>query len=394
MVEPVVLVYGHQFQETVYDFGSFHPLQPVRVQLAVELMRAGGLLDVPGVRLEEPRPATRQELIAVHDPAYIDAVQTLGAAGSVVHELSDLAEDHGFAQSDNPVFHGMDQASALVAGGTIVAAEAIMSGRALHAFAPAGGLHHAHYSRAAGFCIYNDPAIAIAAVRSRYGGRIAYIDVDAHHGDGVQEAFYRNASVLTISLHESGRYLFPGTGFVHDLGDDAGYGYSVNVPLEPYTSDEPFLRAVEEVVVPLVRAYRPDLIVTECGCDSHWLDPLTHLATTTRLWPALARIFHDLAHEVCDGRWLATGGGGYDLYNVVPRAWTLLFAGMVGADLPDELPEAFITLREKYSRQPMATTFLDEEPVHMSPERRRDVDAATDRTIRQIRELVFPLHGL
>jgi acetoin utilization protein AcuC len=288
----------------------------------------------------------------------------------------------------------MGEASALVAGGTIVAAEEIMSGRALHAFAPAGGLHHAHYARAAGFCIYNDPAVAIAAVRSRYGGRVIYIDVDAHHGDGVQELFYGDPNVLTISMHESGRYLFPGTGFIQELGEGAGYGYSVNVPLDPYTTDAPFLRVVDEVILPLARAFKPDLIVTQCGCDSHWLDPLTHLATSTHIWPILARSFHGLAHEVCGGRWLATGGGGYDLYSVVPRAWTLLFAGMVEAPLPETLPDAFIDVRRRHSREPMATTFLDPEQAPIPAERQRAIDATTNHAIREAHEIVFPLHGL
>jgi acetoin utilization protein AcuC len=276
----------------------------------------------------------------------------------------------------------------------VVAAETVMSGRALHSFALAGGLHHAHRSRAAGFCIYNDPAVAIAAMRARYGSRVAYVDVDAHHGDGVQEMFYDDPNVLTISIHESGRYLFPGTGFVKELGEGAGNGYSVNVPLEPYTSDEPFLRAVDEVAVPLVRAFKPDLLVTQCGCDTHWLDPLTHMATSTHIWPYLARTFHELAHDVCGGRWVATGGGGYDLYSVVPRAWTLLFAGMVGAELPSDLPRSFIELRRRYSTQPMAETFLDAEKPPVPHEQLEHTMAATERTIREVGHTVFPLHGL
>jgi acetoin utilization protein AcuC len=392
--DAVEVVYGAAYRVAVYNFGSFHPLQPIRVQLAIELMRECGLFNTPGVTLVDPRRATRAELTAVHDPAYVDAVETLGAAGSVVHELRALAEEHGFAQSDNPVFSGMGEASALVAGGTVVAAEAVMSGRALHAFAPAGGLHHAHYSRAAGFCIYNDPAVAIAAMRSRYGARVAYVDVDAHHGDGVQELFYNDPNVMTVSLHESGRYLFPGTGFIQELGDGAGHGYSVNVPLEPYTTDGSFLRAVDEAVVPLVRAFKPDVLVTQCGCDSHWLDPLTHLATSTGIWPDLARIFHQLAHEVCGGRWVATGGGGYDLYSVVPRAWTLLFAGMIGAELPVELPERFVELRRRYSKQPMAATFIDTDDPPVPGERRQEIAAANDRMMSRVRETVFPIHGL
>lgn len=394
MADAIALVYGDEYKQAVYDFGSFHPLQPIRVELAFELLRECGLLGAPNVSLVGPRPASYAELTAVHDPDYVDAVNTLGAAGSVVHELADMAKKHGFAQSDNPVFAGMGDAAALVAGGSVVAAETVMSGRALHSFALAGGLHHAHRSRAAGFCIYNDPAVAIAAMRARYGSRVAYVDVDAHHGDGVQEMFYDDPNVLTISIHESGRYLFPGTGFVKELGEGAGYGYSVNVPLEPYTSDEPFLRAVDEVAVPLVRAFKPDLLVTQCGCDTHWLDPLTHMATSTHIWPYLARTFHELAHDVCGGRWVATGGGGYDLYSVVPRAWTLLFAGMVGAELPSDMPRSFIELRRRYSTQPMAETFLDAEKPPVPHEQLEHTMAATERTIREVGHTVFPLHGL
>ena len=390
MADPVVLVYSDAFNDASYDFGPDHPLQPIRVELAVRLIGQCGLLDAPGVSRLDPRPATREELSAVHDPSYIAAVETLGAAGMVPQELSGLAAAHGFRSSDNPVFAEMQDAAALVAGGTVVAAEAVMSGRAVHAFAPAGGLHHAHRARASGFCIYNDPAVAIADVRARYGARVAYIDVDAHHGDGVQGIFYDDPNVLTFSLHESGRYLFPGTGFIEERGEGAGYGYSANVPLEPYTTDLSILQAVRDVAVPLVRAFKPDLIVTQCGCDTHTLDPLTHFMGTTSIWPKLARIFDELAHALCEGRWLATGGGGYDLYSVVPRAWTMLFAGMVGVDLPKQLPEPFLALRGRYSQEPMATTFADAE----HPEAPAQVHDANTRTIQRAREVLFPLLGV
>ncbi len=259
---------------------------------------------------------------------------------------------------------------------------------------PAACTIHAHRGRAAGFCIYNDPAVAIQAARDRFGARVVYIDVDAHHGDGVQEAFYGDPNVLTISMHESGLYLFPGTGFIEELGEAEAYGMSVNVPLEPYTTDAPMLRVVEEVILPLARAFRPDLIVTQCGCDTHWLDPITHLAGSTWVWPKFGRHFHRLAHEVCGGRWLATGGGGYDLYSVVPRAWTLLFAEMVEQKLPADLPASFLALRETYATHPMDTTFLDDSTVSFGAEKDAAVAEATEETIRQVRELVFPLHGL
>jgi len=391
MTDLVALVWGDAYQQALYDFGSTHPLQPIRVQLAVELMRACGLLTAPGVLVLDPRLATVQELRGVHHPAYVDAVQTLSAAGYDAHELTDLARQFGFGSSDNPVFANMHEASALVAGGTVVGAEAIMSGQVQHAFVPAGGLHHAHHARAAGFCIYNDPAVAIAAVRARYDCRVVYIDVDAHHGDGVEEIFYKDPQVLTISMHESGRHLFPGTGFVEDLGAGAGRGFAVNVPLEPYTTDAPFLRVLDEVVVPLVRAFKPDLLVTQCGCDSHWDDPLTHLATSTRIWPVLTHTFHDLAHDQCQGRWLATGGGGYDLYSVVPRAWTILFAGMVGVELPTRLPEQFLALRRQYTDEPLEEHFLDAEAAPIAPERQQAIEAVTQRTINRVLETIFPL---
>ncbi|HWE62612.1 MAG TPA: acetoin utilization protein AcuC [Chloroflexota bacterium] len=390
MTDPVVLLSNRAPAGATYDFGPSHPLQPIRVQLMFDLMRVCGLLEAPGVTVVDPRAATRDELTAVHNPAYVDAVQQLGASERSSREHARLAAQFGFHSSDNPVFPGMHQAAALVAGSTVVAAHAVMEGRARHAFVPTGGLHHAHARRAAGFCIYNDPAVAIAAVRARNGARIAYVDVDAHHGDGVQEIFYHDPNVLTISIHESGRYLFPGTGFIQELGEDAGYGYSINVPLEPYAGDAALLRVVDEVVVPLVRAYNPDLLVTQCGCDSHWRDPLTHLAATTAIWPVLAETFHALAHEVCEGRWLATGGGGYDLYSVVPRAWTLLFAGMIGADLPEALPPAFLELRGRYTTESLATTFLDSDDA---PIRADDAEAALHaaiETISTVRGLPLP----
>jgi acetoin utilization protein AcuC len=387
MVDPVVVITPG---DTTYDFGPSHPLQPVRVDLTFALLRACGLLDAPGVTLLDPRPATHAELTAVHSPAYVDAVAQLSVEGESQRGLSRLAALFGFHSSDNPVFPGMHQAASTVCGGAVLAAETIMNGGARHAFVPAGGLHHAHVARAAGFCIYNDPAVAIAAARDRYGARVVYVDVDAHHGDGVQEIFYGDPHVLTISIHESGQYLFPGTGFVQELGDGRGYGYSINVPLEPYAGDAALLRAVDEVAVPLVRAFNPDLLVTQCGCDSHWLDPLTHLAATTRIWPVLAETFHALAHEVCAGRWLATGGGGYDLYSVVPRAWTLLFAGMIGADLPEELPPAFLDLRRHYTDRPLAATFLDRDPAPVRADLADAALGAAAETISLVRGLPLP----
>jgi acetoin utilization protein AcuC len=234
----------------------------------------------------------------------------------------------GFASADNPVSDALHEGTSLVVGASLTGAAAVAGGAALHAFSPSGGLHHAHRDRASGFCTYNDAAIACQWLK-RQGHRVAYVDVDVHHGDGVEGIFQSDPEVMTISLHESGRYLFPGTGFPEDRGVGAGRGSAANLPFAPFTWDEPWLEGFEKVVPALLRKFKPTVLVTQDGCDTHQLDPLAHLAATTRIWPRVGKAFHDLAHELCEGRWLALGGGGYAIYEVVPRAWTLFFAEMV-----------------------------------------------------------------
>ena len=309
-----------------YRLSEDHPLQPLRVQLAVELIRSSGLIDF--CELVPPRPATDAEIALCHSPEYISIVDRLSSPATLSQVPVPLIFDSGFGSADNPIADGMHRASAAVVGASLTAAEAIDSGAALHSFTPAGGLHHAHRDKASGFCVYNDIAVACAWLRSK-GHRVACVDIDVHHGDGTQDLFYADPEVLTVSLHESGRYLFPGTGFPNEVGVGGAVGTAVNLPLLPYTWDEPWLAAFEAVVPPLLRAFRPTVLVTQCGCDTHLLDPLAHLQCSTRIWPRIGRRFHELAHELCDGRWLATGGGGYAIREVVPRAWALLFAEMV-----------------------------------------------------------------
>jgi len=324
MSGPVALVYGDALMK--HHLSDEHPLQPIRVKLAVDLIRETGLIE--HCELLPPRPATVDELSLVHSPEYIDLVRTLSDPARR-HEVSPEAVDAaGYASADNPISNALHDGTSLVVGASLVAAEAIESGRALHAFSPSGGLHHAHRERASGFCTYNDAAVACRWLKDR-GHRVAYVDVDVHHGDGVEDIFQSDPDVLTISLHESGHWLFPGTGFPQDTGVGKGRGAAVNVPFMPYTWDEPWLDAFTRVVPPVLRRFRPTVLVTQDGCDTHHLDPLAHLAATTRIWPRIGRTFHELAHELCDGRWLALGGGGYAVREVVPRAWTLLFAEMV-----------------------------------------------------------------
>ena len=267
----------------------------------------------------------------------------------------------GFASEDNPVFEQMHEASALIAGGSIVAGEAVHEGRADHAFNPAGGLHHAMREMASGFCVYNDVAVVTAWLRER-GHRVAVVDVDVHHGDGTQATFYSDPEVLTISLHQLSRGFFPGTGHPDEIGAGDAAGTSANLPFPPFTWDEPWLRGFDEVVPTLLRRFQPTILVTQCGCDTHLLDPLANLRCSTRIWPVVGRRFHDLAHELCEGRWVALGGGGYAVEEVVPRAWTLLFAEMVGH------PE-------------LATGLLDPEPFPPVPEAQERIWPAVEHSI-------------
>ena len=279
---------------------SDHPMRPVRLRLAYELLSAYGAFDGDSSRLINPRSATEEELEWVHTPEYIAAVRALSAGLA-----TDRPERFGFsAMGDNPVYPGMYDAATLSSGATLVAAELVAARRVDVAFSISGGLHHAAPTHASGFCIFNDPAIAIKYFLER-GMRVAYVDVDAHHGDGVQHVFYGEDRVLTISIHESGRFLFPGTGFVSESGVGDGVGYSVNIPLYPYTEDEPYLWAFREVVPPLVRAFAPDVLVTQLGIDSYHSDPITHLQLTSRGYVEVIREFAKLGLP-----WLALGGGG------------------------------------------------------------------------------------
>ncbi|HZJ49788.1 MAG TPA: acetoin utilization protein AcuC [Actinomycetota bacterium] len=311
-----------------YDFGSSHPLRPERVLLTYDRIRELGLMELDNVFEGPARAATDEEITAVHDPEFVACVKALDAG--LKSRSEGLA--FGLGTPDDPVFEGMHRASAAVSGASVVAAEQIASGAVEHSFNPAGGLHHARAREASGFCIYNDPAVAIAALlRDNPSRRVMYVDVDVHHGDGVQWIFYDEPRVATVSLHQSGRYLYPGTGFEDEIGEGAGSGTSLNIPLAPYTSGEDYLWALEALLRPAAQAFRPDVLVTQLGADTHHGDPLANLGLTMSAYPPMARLLHEVAHEFCGGRWLATGGGGYQFDTVVPRVWAIHFAEMCGA---------------------------------------------------------------
>ena len=324
-----------------YDFGSSHPLRPERVLLTYRMVRELGLTARDNVTEVPSRDAAIEEIEAVHDPELVDAVRGIDAG--TVDAIEGLP--FGLGTPDDPIFPDMHAASAAVAGASLRAAELVASGRFDHAFNPAGGLHHARRREASGFCIYNDPAVAIAKVLAMHPGwRVVYVDVDVHHGDGVQWLFYDDPRVLTISLHQSGRYLYPGTGFEDELGEGDARGTSANIPLEPFTGDDEYLWALGEVVPQLVRAFRPQLMVTQLGADTHHGDPLANLGLTLAAYPRMAAILHDVAHDVCEGRLVATGGGGYQYDSIVPKVWAVHFAEMCGAS--DAVPESLLDDRD------------------------------------------------
>jgi acetoin utilization protein AcuC len=320
-----------------YDFGSSHPLRPERVVLTYENIRRLGLVDLPHVSEVPWRSATDDEILAVHDAGYVAAVKGVDSGG--VDRTR--AFGYGLGTPDNPLFRHMHRASAAVCGASIAAAELVARGRARHAFNPAGGLHHARHAEASGFCIYNDPAVAIAKLLElEPQWRIMYVDVDVHHGDGVQWIFYDDARVLTLSLHQSGRSLYPGTGFEDEIGSGRARGTSANIPLLPYTGDDDYLWALTTVVTALAKAFEPHVIVTQLGADTHHGDPLANLGLTMRAYPRIAMLLHEVAHRFAGGRWIATGGGGYQYDTVVPKVWTMHFAEMCGA--PEAIPPEWV----------------------------------------------------
>jgi acetoin utilization protein AcuC len=312
-----------------YRLSEDHPLNPIRLALTVSLARQLGVLGHSTVELVRPEPASDELLTLVHAAEYLDAVR---------RAPTDPWVGHGLNTPDNPVFAGMHEASALIAGGSVLAARRVWDGVSQHALNIAGGLHHAMRSQASGFCVYNDAAVAIAELLRRGAERVAYVDVDVHHGDGVQDAFYGDPRVLTISLHQSPLTLFPGTGFPDETGTGDAVGAAVNVALPPGTADAGWLRAFHAVVPGVLRAFQPQVLVTQSGCDTHHEDPLANLALTVDGQRASYVALHRLAHELCGGRWLALGGGGYGLVRCVPRAWTHLIAEAAGVPVPARTP--------------------------------------------------------
>jgi acetoin utilization protein AcuC len=388
---------------TDYHFGPGHPLAPVRLELTMRLAHEFGLWSQPGVTMADPVPATDAELELVHDARYLTAVRTvsgwaqdLGARGLEATQFR-YGQAFGLGTGDQPVFAGMHQASALVAGATLAAARAVWSGTAEHGASIAGGMHHAMAARASGFGVYNDPAVAIAWLLGQGAERIAYVDIDAHHGDGVQSAFWTDPRVLTISVHQHPADMFPFTGLPAETGGPGAEGSAVNVTLPAGIKDARWLRAFHAIVPPLLAQFRPQILVSQHGADTHRLDPLARLELSIDGQRAAHAAVHALAHEVAGGRWLLTGGGGYELVHVVPRSWTHLLAEAAGQPIDPRTPtparwREYVALHTGVTAPEQMT---EGEPAVFKPfESGHDPGHPADQAIIATRDAVFPLHGL
>lgn len=376
---------------TRYDFGPHHPMAPVRLDLTARLADALGLLRRPGVEVRGAEPADDALLTTVHDAGYVAAVRRVSDDPT----LTDLA--HGLGTDDDPVFAGIHEASARVAQGTVECAEQVWAGDVEHGVNFCGGLHHAMRDRASGFCVYNDVALGIQRLLDLGARKVVYVDVDVHHGDGTQAIFWDDPRVLTVSVHESGRMLFPGTGFPDELGGPDALGSAVNVALPPGTGDAGWLRAVHSVVPQVVRAFEPDVLVSQHGCDSHFLDPLAHLAVSVDAQREVAATLHSLAHEVCDGRWVATGGGGYEVVDVVPRSWAHLVGIAVHSPVPPTtaIPQDWATYVQSLLGRHAPGRMTDgRDTWWQSWEVGYDPADAVDRAVMATRKAAFALHGL
>ena len=352
-----------------YKFHDSHPFNHQRLLLTIDLLKQiGGLTDADII---SARLATDEELALAHDPHYIDIVKK-ASRGELTAKQGEM---YGIGTEDTPMFANMHEASALLVGGTLQAVDYVLQGKSKHALNLGGGLHHGFHGRASGFCIYNDSSVAIKYIQQKYGYRVLYVDTDAHHGDGVQWAFYEDPNVCTLSIHETGRFLFPGTGNVTERGNGAGYGTSFNFPLDAFTEDESFLSIYEQSMREVFEYFKPDVVLTQNGADAHYYDPLTHLYGTMNLYKQIPRLAHQLAHEYCEGRWIAVGGGGYDIWRVVPRAWAYIWMEMTNQPLPaGPLPAKWLTHWQQQAPVPLVPTWEDVADLYEPVPRKHEIE--------------------
>lgn len=368
-----------------YKFSETHPFNQKRLVLTIDLLREMNAL--PKDLIVPARIATDEELLLAHDERYIDIVKK-ASRGEITPEAG---ESYGIGTDDTPIFENMHEASARLVGGTLTAVDYVMEGKAQHALNLGGGLHHGFRGKASGFCIYNDSSVAINYLKSKYNARVLYIDTDAHHGDGVQWSFYDDPDVCTVSIHETGRYLFPGTGNINERGSGQGYGTSFNFPIDAFTEDESFLEVYRTSMKEIIDFFKPDVILTQNGADAHYLDPLTHLYGTMNIYKEIPRIAHELAHEYCEGRWIAVGGGGYDIWRVVPRAWSLVWMEMNNFPIPSgKLPESWTAKWQPESPVKLIDTWEDPPNLYKAIPRKAEI---TDKNLQMLNKALYMIRN-
>ncbi|KIY23629.1 acetoin utilization protein AcuC [Mesobacillus subterraneus] len=368
-----------------YRFSSDHPFNQMRLKLTLDLLRKfGAMVDS---QIVAPRMATDEELHLVHDPNFVNAVKLAGQ-GKLTEEI---AQGYGLGTEDTPIFANMHEASALLVGGTLTAVDYVMKGKADHALHLGGGLHHGFRGKASGFCIYNDSSVAIKYLQEKYHARVLYVDTDAHHGDGVQWSFYDDPNVCTLSIHETGRYLFPGTGNVNERGQGKGYGYSFNIPVDAFTEDDSWIDAYRTSLIEVVEFFKPDVILTQNGVDAHYLDPLTHLSATMKTYREIPKLAHEIAHKYCDGKWIAVGGGGYDIWRVVPRAWSLIWLEMIeNSNCYGSLPQEWIDKWKDQAPVELPIEWDDPEDLYPPIPRKPEI---TEKNAQTVEKALYPIRS-
>ncbi|MFJ7974571.1 acetoin utilization protein AcuC [Peribacillus sp. NPDC096379] len=383
MKKDAIFIYSDEL--LTYKFHDHHPFNQKRLELTLDLLRAHEAIAEEDII--KPRIATDEELQLIHDPKYVNAVKLAGLG-----KLSlEKAENFGLGTEDTPIFKHMHEASALLVGGTLQACDYVMTGQAKHALNLSGGLHHGFRGKAAGFCIYNDSSVAIKYLQQKYHARVLYIDTDAHHGDGVQWAFYDDPDVCTLSIHETGRYLFPGTGNIHERGQGNGYCFTFNIPVDAFTEDDSWLDAYRTSFKEIIEYFRPDVILTQNGADSHYYDPLTHLSATMRIFKEIPKLAHELAHQYCGGRWIAVGGGGYDIWRVVPRAWSFIWLEMTdNSKNSGPLPQNWIKRWQTETSVTLPATWEDPEGIYKPIPRREEI---TETNAQTVSKALYPIRA-
>ncbi|WML47278.1 acetoin utilization protein AcuC [Neobacillus sp. PS3-34] len=383
MTDKSVFIYSEELLK--YKFNSHHPFNQFRLKLTLDLLKK--MHAINDSLIVPPRMATEEELCMIHDPDYVNAVKLAG-----LNQLEkEKAENFGLGTEDTPVFPGMHEASALLVGGTLTAVDQVMSGQADHALHLGGGLHHGFRGKASGFCIYNDSSVAIQYLQKKYNARVLYVDTDAHHGDGVQWSFYDDPNVCTLSIHETGRYLFPGTGNVNERGQGKGYGFSFNIPVDAFTEDESLLFAYSSALKEVAEFFKPDIILTQNGADSHYYDPLTHLSATMKIYREIPKIAHEIAHQYCNGKWIAVGGGGYDIWRVVPRAWALIWLEMTeNSNCYGSLPAEWIDFWQKEAPVTLPKMWDDPEDMYEPIPRK---DEISEKNMRTLEKALYPIRS-